>query len=71
MKSTYFNVGSDYGIKKEVEMLFPWLRTREWRFFRCITTSNLGIAEEPINGWSINGLKRFKFYISSNIYYIY
>ena len=58
VKSSYFDVDSNYGIRKEIETLFPWLRTREWRFFYCITTSKLRIAPEPINGWNINELKR-------------
>ncbi|RIA88576.1 hypothetical protein C1645_826153 [Glomus cerebriforme] len=57
LKQTYFEDDSDSGIKNKVESLFPCLRGRSWRFLRCISTSKLGIATEPTNGWSIRELK--------------
>ncbi|RIA88561.1 hypothetical protein C1645_826138 [Glomus cerebriforme] len=59
VKQTYFNVDSNEGIKNEIEKLFPRLKTREWSFFRCVSTADLNIANEPINGgWTINELRR-------------
>ena len=58
MKSTYFDDDSNDGIKKEIETLFPCLKTREWRFFRCTSTSDLGLVQEPNVGCSIGWLRR-------------
>ncbi|GBC07475.1 hypothetical protein RclHR1_00750009 [Rhizophagus clarus] len=58
VKSTYFNDDSDYGIRNEIETLFPQLSGGEWQFFRCVTTANLEAVLDPENGWTIEELKK-------------
>src|SRR5688572_27407768 len=66
-KSACFDDLDDDGIKNAVKELFPCLKDKdkEWRFFRCksapdqkTSTSDLEIAPEPENGWSIGELNR-------------
>ncbi|RGB38476.1 hypothetical protein C1646_755635, partial [Rhizophagus diaphanus] len=58
VKSTHFNDDSDYGIKNEIETLFPQLRGGEWQFFRCVSTADLEAVTAPENGWTIDELKK-------------
>jgi hypothetical protein len=45
-------------IKKSAETLFPHLKGKTWRFFRCISTSDLTVVDEPNIGWNIDLLER-------------
>ncbi|GES85869.1 hypothetical protein GLOIN_2v1817357 [Rhizophagus clarus] len=45
------------GIKKTIEDLFPCLKGKNWKFFRCKTTSDLEVAKEPKTGWNTSALK--------------
>jgi hypothetical protein len=56
----------DDGIKKAVKELFPFLEGKTWKFFRCKTTSDLEVAEEPEIGWNASALKMY-----SNYYFFY
>ncbi|CAB5203387.1 unnamed protein product [Rhizophagus irregularis] len=44
-------------IKNAIEELFPCLTGKTWRFFRCKTTSDLEVANEPEIGWNAGALK--------------
>ncbi|CAB4488829.1 unnamed protein product [Rhizophagus irregularis] len=44
-------------IKNAIEELFPCLKGKTWRFFRCKTTSDLEVANEPEIGWNAGALK--------------
>ncbi|RIA88578.1 hypothetical protein C1645_739302 [Glomus cerebriforme] len=57
MKPIYFTDDSDDGIKRTVISSFPHLTTQNWRFFRCSSTADLVIVDEPDIGWSIDALK--------------
>ncbi|PKK73468.1 hypothetical protein RhiirC2_709625 [Rhizophagus irregularis] len=47
-------------IKNAIEELFPCLKGKTWRFFRCKTTSDLEVANEPEIGWNAGALKMLK-----------
>lgn len=58
IKSVCFVDNTNTGIKNTIEGLLPFLKYREWRFFRCTSSSELGIADDPNIGWNIDALKR-------------
>ena len=58
VKTVCFSDNSNDEIKKTIENLWPLLKNRDWKFFRCTSTSKLGIAETPNVGWNIEALKR-------------
>lgn len=49
-------------IKNAIEELFPCLKGKTWRFFRCKTTSDLEVANEPEIGWNAGALKMYSNY---------
>lgn len=49
-------------IKNAIEELFPCLKGKTWRFFRCKTTSDLEVANEPEIGWNASALKMYSNY---------
>ncbi|RIA97283.1 hypothetical protein C1645_732497 [Glomus cerebriforme] len=48
----------DSSITDTIESSFPCLRGQNWKFFRCNSTSDLKLANEPAEGWNIEELKK-------------
>ncbi|CAB4423924.1 unnamed protein product [Rhizophagus irregularis] len=58
MNSIQFSEDSSNGIKSVIEAAFPWLKSRNWVFFRCDSTSVLVVADIPAKGWNIKALTK-------------
>ncbi|RIA88563.1 hypothetical protein C1645_826140 [Glomus cerebriforme] len=55
-----FTCLDDDRIKEKLEGLFPCLKNRNWVFFRCKSTSDLEIADEPMNIDALKSIAGFR-----------